>query len=255
MESIWKGHECLTKVTIFDAWFVTNHVYFIHHDWSPLLKGHHLGLSIMTGHLYWKATILGYPSWLATSIERPPSWVIHHDWPPLLKGHHLGLSIMTGHLYWKATILGYPSWLATPIERPPSWVIHHDWPPLLKGHHLGYRNWYQDWGHCCVTNDLGSSPQPEGFALGLWWASQVVGDATMTEMEVSISILSWWNKINYKQTKECKVNARNCPKTALVTAWLHVHSLPLSNEVMWPDCFSLVTRVATTVMSKQGLSH
>ena len=29
-------------------------------------------------------------------------------------------------------------------------------------------------------------------------ASQVVGDATMTEMEVSISILSWWNKINYK---------------------------------------------------------
>ena len=94
-------------------------------------------LSIMTGHLFWKATILGYPSWLATSIERPPSWVIHHDWQPLLKGHHLGLSIMTGHLYWKATILGYPSWLATSIERPTSWVIHHDWPPLLKGHHLG----------------------------------------------------------------------------------------------------------------------
>ena len=79
------------------------------------------------------------------------------------------------------------------------------------GVHLNYRNWYQDWGHCCVTNDLGSSPQPSGFALGLWWASQVVGDAlglwwasqvvgdaTMTEMEVSISILSWWNKINYK---------------------------------------------------------
>ena len=40
--------------------------------------------------------------------------------------------------------------------------------------------------------------KPEGEARGLWWASQVVGDATMTEMEVSISILSWWNKINYK---------------------------------------------------------
>ena len=67
---------------------------------------------------------------------------------------------------------------------------------LELGH--GYRNWYQDWGHYCVTNDLGSSPQPEGEARGLWWASQVVGDATMTEIEVSISILSWWNKINYK---------------------------------------------------------
>ena len=39
--------------------------------------------------------------------------------------------------------------------------------------------------------DLGSSPQPEGEARGLWWASQVVGDTTMTEIEVSISILSW----------------------------------------------------------------
>ena len=25
-----------------------------------------------------------------------------------------------------------------------------------------YWNWYQDWGHCGVTHDLGSSPQPEG---------------------------------------------------------------------------------------------
>ena len=54
---------------------------------------------------------------------------------------------------------------------------------------MTYRNWYQDWGHCGVTNDLESSPQP--FALGLWWAIQVVGDTTMTEIEVSISILSW----------------------------------------------------------------
>ena len=40
------------------------------------------------------------------------------------------------------------------------------------------------------------------------------------------------------------------PKLSLVTAWLHVHIW-----VMWPDCFSLVTRVATTVMSQQGLLH
>ena len=54
-----------------------------------------------------------------------------------------------------------------------------------------YRNWYQDWGHCGVTNDLGISPQPEGEALGLWWASQVVGYTAVTEIEESISILSW----------------------------------------------------------------
>ena len=28
---------------------------------------------------------------------------------------------------------------------------------------IRYRNWYQYWGHCCLINDLGSSPQPEGF--------------------------------------------------------------------------------------------
>ena len=35
--------------------------------------------------------------------------------------------------------------------------------------------------------------KPEGEARGLWWASQVVNETTMTEIEVSISILSWWN--------------------------------------------------------------
>ena len=64
-------------------------------------------------------------------------------------------------------------------------------PASAIGH--GYRNWYQYWGHCCLINDLGSSPQPEGEARWLWWASQVVNETTMTEIEVSISILSWWN--------------------------------------------------------------
>ena len=60
----------------------------------------------------------------------------------------------------------------------------------------GYRNWYQYWGHCCLIKDLGSSPQPEGEARGLWLASQVVNETTMNEIEVSISIISWWNQIN-----------------------------------------------------------
>ena len=59
----------------------------------------------------------------------------------------------------------------------------------LYGGMYGYWNIYQDWGHCGVTNDLGSSPQPEGEARR-WWASQVVGDITTTEIEVPISTLS-----------------------------------------------------------------
>ena len=46
-------------------------------------------------------------------------------------------------------------------------------------------NWYQNWGHCGVSNDLGNSPQLEGEARGLWWASYVVGDTTMTEIDDS----------------------------------------------------------------------
>ena len=30
------------------------------------------------------------------------------------------------------------------------------------GYWVYYRNWYQDWCHCGVTNDMGSSPQPSG---------------------------------------------------------------------------------------------
>ena len=46
--------------------------------------------------------------------------------------------------------------------------------PLKWGN--GYKKWYQDWGHCGVTNDLESSTQPEGERPeavvsfpGRWW--------------------------------------------------------------------------------------
>ena len=74
------------------------------------------------------------------------------------------------------------------------WVSHVAHQVDVQSRAEGYRNWYQDWGHCGVTNDLGSSPQPKGEAQGLWWASQVIGDTTMTSIEVSISILSWYLK-------------------------------------------------------------
>ena len=45
----------------------------------------------------------------------------------------------------------------------------------------------------------------------------------MTEIEVSIFILLWWNQINDEYTNAVKVNTQNCPKTVLVRAWLHAH--------------------------------
>ena len=44
-----------------------------------------------------------------------------------------------------------------------------------------------------TTCEAHNSPRakPEGEARVLWWASQVVGDTTMTEIEESISILLW----------------------------------------------------------------
>ena len=54
--------------------------------------------------------------------------------------------------------------------------------------HYCYRSWFLDFGYCGVTNDLGSKPQPSDFALGLWWASQVVGDTAMTLILTSIPI-------------------------------------------------------------------
>ena len=89
-------------------------------------------------------------------------------------------------------------------------------------------------------NDLGSSPQPEGEARGLWWASHVVNETTMTEIELSISIPSWW--IN----KYCQFKFSNLFQT--VPGYSMVTCAHLG--VMWPDCFSLVTRVATAVMSQ-----
>ena len=73
----------------------------------------------------------------------------------------------------------------------------------------------------------------------------------MTETEVSVSILSWWNQINDELTNTANLNTQIGPQTVpgysmVICAYL---------GVMWPDCFSLVTRVATTVMSQYGLLH
>ena len=60
----------------------------------------------------------------------------------------------------------------------------------------GFRDWYQYWGNRCLINDMESLPRPEGEARGQWWASQVVNRTTMTNIDLLISIISWWNQIN-----------------------------------------------------------
>ena len=106
----------------------------------------------------------------------------------------------------------------------------------LKSTSVCYRNWYQDWGHCGVTNDLGSSPQPEGEAWGLWWASQVVGDTTMTEIEVSISILSWCFKTYYIYADSDVYKHKIAHKTA-------------SNQPLWKAWPQPIVTVASLVTS------
>ena len=133
------------------------------------------------------------------------------------------------------TLLSIPSWQLNPH-------INFTQNPWMKTSQFWYRTWYQDWGYCGLTND------PEA-RHSLWWASRVVLEATIPEIKASSSILLWWHAINEKITNVVKLNARNCPKTVIVTTCLHVRSLWLSSGFRWPDSFPLATCVATAVMS------
>ena len=62
-------------------------------------------------------------------------------------------------IFWEETdhiIPGQSCGELSAFQCPPQ-VITTSTPQLIC-----YRNWYQYWGHCCLINDLGSSPQPEG---------------------------------------------------------------------------------------------
>ena len=60
---------------------------------------------------------------------------------------------------------------------------------------LKNKNWYLNFGHFCFINELWNSPQPSGFAFGLWRTSQVVNEPTITTILVPIPITS--NCISY----------------------------------------------------------
>ena len=99
-----------------------------------------------------------------------------------------------------------------------------------------------------------TGPRPQWVELmprsrSLWWASQVIGGMTMTKIEVSIYILWWWNKLmTHIQMLSRKMLSKTCLGYRMVTC-ARLVIVPWE----WPDCFTLVTHVVTTVMSQQGL--
>ena len=112
------------------------------------------------------------------------SKLFQYDW---LKSVHIHPTGNTSSLIYIMRV-DSPSFklLATSIRATLCLILIRNETPFFvcvsRSTSVGYRNWYQYWGHCCLINNLGSSPQPEGEALGLWWASEVVNETTMTEL-------------------------------------------------------------------------
>ena len=121
----------------------------------------------------------------------------------------------------------------------------------LIGKQICYRNWYQDWGHCCVTNDLGSSPQPEGEARGRspravvsfpgrWWRNN---DRNGGINFYSIMMKQNQLQINKRMQGKCSKLPQNCLSYSMVTCaqlaivqWSHVTWLFLPGNTCSNHC-------------------
>ena len=89
-------------------------------------------------------------------------------------------------------------YLTYPWSRPTT-------PTLCQLWLRGWRNCYRVWGHCCDTTDSQMSPQPRrSRGCGDIWESVV--SQPWPKNEVSISILSWYHKINFKLVDVVKPN-------------------------------------------------
>ena len=140
-----------------------------------------------------------------------------------------------------------------PGEVPAQWPVARSFDVFFDLR-LNKRLSKQPWGWWFETPTWPLWRQYYGRS-SLWWAlSMSLVRPQWTKSDESIFILLWLNTINDKYTTSDKINARNCPRIVPVRAWLHLHSLPLSHKVRWPDCCSLITRVVSTVMPQQGLT-
>ena len=112
-------------------------------------------------------------------------------------------------------------------NRPSSWFYP-------TGAVIAYRNWYQYWGHCCLINDLRSSPQPEGKARVLWWASHVVNETITTKTMYQFLFYHDEAKLMMNEQILSIQMLKFVPKLSLVTAWLHVHILGSCDLIVSP---------------------
>ena len=104
-------------------------------------------------------------------------------------------------------------WFETPSH--PLWrhcngtwkYLLRNWFPFVQAS-MCYRYWYQYWGHCCLINDLRSSPQPKGYH-----------DETKLMMNKQILWIQMFKIV---------------PKLSVVTAWLHEHIFVSCDLIVYP---------------------
>ena len=103
---------------------------------------------------------------------------------------------------------------------------------------FGCRNWYQHWGHCCLirAKPEGCRELPRSLMRQQW-------------PKLRYQFLFYHDETNLIMNKQILSiqMLKTVPGYSMVTC--------AHRWVVWPDCFSLVTRVATIVMSQWSLLH
>ena len=126
--------------------------------------------------------------------------------------------------------------------------------PTIISLGIGYRNWYQDWGHCCVTNDArGRSPRAVVSFPGRWWRNNDrIGGINFYSIMMKQNQL----QINKRMQGKCSKLPQNrlsysmvtCAQLAIVQ-WSHVTWLFLPGNTCSNHC-DVKTRFVTLNFSR-----
>ena len=126
-----------------------------------------------------------YATWVSFRLKLPDTrllfsclfWLITKNTSKLSIGHSVGIhrslvSFLTKWSRWlpdtvSSLSTGHKSICIKPQQKIAKHTFSANFIYNLNAFWMCYRNWYQDWEHCGVTNDLGNSPQPEGEALNM----------------------------------------------------------------------------------------
>ena len=132
-------------------------------------------------------------------------------------------AILSREIWVKSTNFAIKAWIRNHFHVNIWKEIIRQWPNFKLNH---------SWSYSMLSSHI----LDKITALGLWWASQVVGDNTMTEIEVSISILSW------------------CLKTYSICADLGIYKQKIahktaSNQPLWKAWPQTIVTAASLVTS------